>query len=495
MRRRFGKLWRSSLPRNTPPLVISHRESNTQRIAALDERASKLGLKKGMGIADARAMHPAIEIIEADPEADQRLLEGIADWCDRYTPLIAFDGSDGLFLDVTGCAHLFGGECALLNDLLSRLFHLGFEARTGLASTPGAAWAAARFHGAHIVAAGEEADLMAPLPLAALRLQAAVCQRLEGVGLRAAGAVMQVPRAPLVRRFGKEVVLRLDQALGHVEEVISPRLPVPALSVERLLAEPISLIEDIEALLLLLAKSLASDLDRRGEGAERLQLLLFRIDGAVSRIAVGASRPLRDPAIMAKLFHERLAVLQDDIDVGYGFELVRLSVLVAARLDASQADLDDRSAASTQDIAFFADRVAARLGAQSLSRPVPVASHIPERAVDLVPFAEAPSETIKPSSGDRPDLERPVRLLRYPDPIEILSPPDLNFRWRRAVYNVVRAEGPERISSEWWHEEAESTRDYFRVEDEEGRRYWLFREKPLAEPESGPRWFMHGLCA
>jgi protein ImuB len=254
-RQRFGRSWRSR-PQKTLPLVISRRDSNAQRIAALDISASALKLRAGMGIADARAMHPAIEIVEADPQADGQLLASLADWCDRYTPLVALDGTDGLLLDITGCAHLFGGERAMLEDLLTRLFHQGFEARGALASTPGAAWAAARFSGQPVVGPGDEADFIAPLPLAALRLDPETCSSLESVGLRKAGALLSLPRAPLVRRFGKRVTLRLDQALGHVEEAISPRLPVPVLSEERRLAEPVGLVDDIFGLLLMLAATL-----------------------------------------------------------------------------------------------------------------------------------------------------------------------------------------------------------------------------------------------
>ncbi|WP_292219459.1 DNA polymerase Y family protein, partial [Mesorhizobium sp.] len=191
---------------------------NAQRIAALDERAEALRLKRGMGIADARAMHPAIDIVEADPEADRRLLEGLADWCDRYTPLVAIDGADGLFLDVTGCTHLFGGERAMQDEILVRFLEQGFDVRAGLAATPGAAWAAAHFHGDRIVAGGEEETLLAPLPLAALRIEPGTRASLESVGLRTAGAVMAAPRAPLARRFGAGLLLRLDQALGRLDE-------------------------------------------------------------------------------------------------------------------------------------------------------------------------------------------------------------------------------------------------------------------------------------
>lgn len=491
-RQRLGKSWRSRLPRETLPLVISRRESNAQKIASLDARASALRLRPGMGVADARAMHPAIEVLEEEPEADLRLLESLADWCDRYTPLVALDGTDGLFLDITGCTHLFGGERTLLDDLLSRLFHQGFEAQAGLASTPGAAWAAARFRGTHIVAAGEEPDLLAPLPLAALRLDPSVCSRLESVGLRTVGALLAAPRAPLVRRFGKGLMLRIDQAVGHVEETISPRLPVPALSVERQLAEPISRMEDIEALLHLLAASLKMDLERRGEGAQRLQLLLFRVDGAVSRIALGTSRPLREPSVIGRLFHERLTALKDEIDTGYGFDLIRLSALMVVRIQAVQEDLAGPAAQSDEDAAFLADRIRARLGKDALLRPVPVESHIPERAVDLVSLGDAAGR-----SGLEPPQsfpERPIRLFQNPNPIEIISERNLSFRWRRTTYTIVRTEGPERIAPEWWKDDAGmETRDYFRVEDENGHRYWLFREIPAANPE--PRWFMHGLFA
>ena len=199
-----------------------------------------------MGVADVRAMHPAVEIVEADPEADHRLLEGLADWCDRYTPLVALDGADGLLLDITGCSHLFGGEAALVDEMVGRFSEQGLEARAAVAATAGAAWAVARFHGNLIVPDGEEADWLAPLPLPALRLDPATCTALASVGLRTLGAVMTAPRAPLARRFGRELLLRLDQALGRIDEALSPRLPVPELSAERRLAEPILMMEQVE---------------------------------------------------------------------------------------------------------------------------------------------------------------------------------------------------------------------------------------------------------
>nr|WP_244421437.1 DNA polymerase Y family protein [Mesorhizobium alhagi] len=508
MRKRLGRFWRSG-PKSSP-LVISRQEKNSQCIAALDEQAEALRLKRGMGIADARAMYPSIEIIEAEPAADLRLLESLADWCDRYTPLVALDGVDGLFLDISGCAHLFGGEKALLNDLLARLFQQGFDVRAGLASTTGAAWAAARFSsGNGILPEGQEKHFMEPLPLSALRLDPGVRTGLESVGLRTVGSVMAASRAPLVRRFGAVLLVRLDQALGRIEEAISPRLPVASLSVERHFAEPIVLIEDIERLVLMLSAGLKRDLERRGEGARALELCLFRVDGAVSRVAVGASMPIREPHLIGKLFHERLAALETSIEVGYGFDLVRLSAFSTTLFETEQGDLTGETASNDEDIALFADRVRARLGRNTLLKPMLVESHLPERAAALLAFDEMKPERVEPSRSGGENLpascnsfpERPLRLFIRPEPIHVPmtevpegAPP--HFHWRRALHRVARAEGPERIAPEWWRQESDAeTRDYFRVEDSNGHRYWLYREGLYGVPGSNPRWYMQGFSA
>lgn len=481
-----------------------------------------------MGLADACAMHPGIDVVEEEPEVDRRLLCALADWCDRYTPLVALDAGDGLFLDIAGCAHLFGGEEAMRDDLVRRLAAQGFDARTGLAPSPGAAWAAARF-GLPAIDAGEEETALAPLPLAALRLDARTRSGLESVGLRTVGALLCLPRAPLARRFGKQLMLRLDQALGAVEEPVSPRLPLAPLSAERHLPEPIVMLDDIERLLLLLATSLKDDLERRGEGARRLELSLFRVDGAVTRIAVGTSRPLRSPLLVARLFHEKLAAHEGSIDAGYGFDLVRLAVLVAARLDETQGDLADASTEADEELALFVDRVRARLGDQAIFRPVAVESHVPERAVVLSPFAEM-QDRGEPASLRVTPNERPLRLFRQPEPVEVTAEipegPPASFRWRRMRHRIAAAEGPERIAPEWWRQampevakkdeegkdrteeemddlrrktlakqNAGLTRDYYRVEDEDGRRYWLYREGFYGEAKASPKWFVQGLFA
>jgi protein ImuB len=480
-----------------------------------------------MGVADARAMHPSLEIVEADPKADRRLLEGLADWCDRYTPLVALDGTDGLFLDITGCSHLFGGEEALVADMLRRFSEQGLDARAAVASTAGAAWAVARFRGNAVVPGGAETDWLAPLPPAALRLESAVCGSLDSVGLRTVETVLATPRAPLVRRFGKALALRIDQALGWIDEALSPRLPVPELSAERRLAEPIVTVEDVERLILLLAGALEEALERRGAGALGLRLFLFRVDGAVSRLSVGLSRPSRAPECIARLFHERLAALGESLDAGCGFDLVRLTVPSVAPLDARQIDLGDDSRDAEADLALFVDRVCARLGRNAVRWPVPVASHLPERAVVFSAFADAPDPIPERQAKITIGAERPLRLLRQPEPVEVTMAevpegPPPNFRWRRAQYRIARAEGPERIGPEWWLENLPSverqedenaedydkrrkqaaeektahlTRDYFRVEDAQGRRYWLYRQGLYGMSEEQPRWFLHGVFA
>ncbi len=482
-------------------------------------------------MADAQAAHPTLDVVEADSEAEQRLLENLADWCDRYTPLVALDSVDGLFLDIAGCAHLFAGELSLMKDARERLFRQGFLVRAGLASTPGAAWAAARFMpGMPAIDEGREAEALKGLPIGALRLQAQERQGLESVGLRTIGAVMSAPRAPLARRFGKAVLLRLDQALGGVEEPISPRLPAPPLSVERHLPEPIGSTDAIEDLAGGLAERLKPDLERRGEGAKAMELALFRVDGVVFRVKLALSQPLRDPKRLRLLFRERLAALEARLDAGFGFDLLRLSVIAAAPMPTEQKGFDGTARHDGEEIAALADRLRARLGVSVLWQPAPVASHLPERAARLVSYGEAPTAktpTAKTEESLLRDMQRhparPIFLFSPPEHVEAVAEvpdgPPFQFRWRRVLHRVARSEGPERIAPEWWMEdktaprpaerqkEAEEalpasiwigpdTRDYFRVEDTEGRRYWLFRQGLFEHANlPQPRWFLHGLFA
>ncbi|MGB8816346.1 MAG: DNA polymerase Y family protein [Rhizobiaceae bacterium] len=501
-RQRWGRAWRTSGRPDHPPVAVTQRDGPAIRLAALDEHAQELGLRSGLGLAEARARHPGLDAHPADDQADLRFLEAIADWCDRYTPLVALDGRGGLFLDITGCSHLFGGEKTLMDDLLLNLFHQGLNAGAAIAATAGAAFALARYGSGTIAETGREGESMRPLPLAALRLDGGLAPSLARVGLACVGDIMSAPRAPLARRFGAHLLRRLDQALGREEEAISPRLPLPLLMAERRLAEPVILTEDIERLAELLAANLKTGLEQRGQGARVLSLALFRVDGAVLRLDLKFARPTRAPHRLRALVRERLAAIEGTFDPGYGFETVRLSVLQSVPMAQEQVSLADDTI-ETEALAAFTERVAARLGNDVIRVPVARASHVPERAVGSMAAAEILSSLwskfLQPGAAHPLATERPVRLFERPEPVEAMAEvpdgPPQRFRWRRALHGVAKAEGPERIAGEWWVDGFDvKPRDYYRVEDDEGRRYWLYREGFYGS-EALPRWYLHGLFA
>jgi protein ImuB len=437
-------------------------------------------------------------VIEADPAADRVLLESIADWCDRYTPLVAFDGTDGLFLDITGSSHLFGGEKALFDDILARLFHMGFEVQGAISSAPGLSSAMSRYGEAGIIAPDGAEEALARLPVRALRLAEETIELLVKSGLKQVGDLIGQPRAPLARRFGPMLMLRLDQALGYEEEAISPRRPVAALSTERRLAEPILDEDNILLLLGKLAESLKRHLETRGEGGKLFELLLFRVDGKVFSIRAGTAMPVRDPARILALFRARLSAIHDDIEVAYGFETLRLNVLQAATFAELQPDFQGRNRAD-ETLADFIDQMSARFGPELLTVPVLFQSHVPERAGQLLPVVDVTRGDGDPGFYEHVAV-RPLRLFAHPEPVEttaeIPDGPPRSFRWRRTLFRVSRAEGPERIAAEWWIDGgAAPTRDYFRIEDEGGRRYWLYREGLYERGDDRPRWFIQGIFA
>ena len=468
------------------------------RLLALDEAARAIGLKVGQGVAEARAICPALEVIPADPAADRRFLEALADWCDRYTPLVAIDGEDGLLLDISGCAHLFGGEDAMRAEILRRLGELGLETRAAISSTPGLSWAAARFSEGQAIADDAAEAVLSPMPVAALRLPRETAALLGRVGLKRIGDLLRAPRAPLARRFGTELLLRLDQVFGREGEPISPRRPVAMMSVERQLAEPIRDEDAIFDLAGRLAEGLISSLETRGEGGRLFELMLFRVDGRVFRIEVGTAAPLRAAKRIKALFRERLQVVHDDLDAGFGFELARLNVLRSEALLPQQARLDGEENSEDLLAAFF-DQAAARLGPCALVMPVARASHWPDRAAAMMPLLdgvpELPAAGIPLSRG-----VRPLRLFVHPEPVEVTAEvpdgPPASFRWRRTRHRITRAEGPERLNAEWWIDgEDTPPRDYFRIEDAGGRRFWLFRQGLYERGSIQPAWFMQGIFA
>jgi protein ImuB len=519
-RDRLGRSWRSAGRRDAAepaaPLVLYERLANADRIAALCEKASALGLSPGLGLADARARFPGLDVVAGDRAADAVLLAALADWCDRYTPLVALDPPHGLILDISGCAHLFGGEKALMDDLLARLFHQGFCARAAIAGHAGTALAVVAASSGKILARGEEHAAVAPLPIGVLRLGAEETAKLERLGLKSVGALAELPRQSLARRFGAALLTRLDESLGLADRPISPRRAIPALMAERRFAAPISQVEDIQRIIGFLAQRLCQALERRGEGARRLELSLFRVDGKVERVRVAASLPLRTPERIAALFRERLKGFGEDIDAGFGFDLVRLAVSESETLAERQQDLSGEQGAEG-DLAGLIDRLGARLGEAQVLQIEARASHWPERAMRIRPAVaglqggsarrSATARALAPADALPAEVSgpRPVRLLADPEPVEAtFAVPDgvpLHFRWRRALHVVRRVEGPERIAPEWWLGKAERARDYFRIEDADGRRFWLFRKEQAAAPGEGghgdavARWFMHGIFA
>lgn len=353
-------------------------------------------------------------------------------------------------------------------------------------------------HGGGGIAGPEDAEqVLAPLPLAALRLDADLVARLEKLGLGRVGDLLDMPRAPLARRFGPDLLLRLDQARGTEEEPVSPRRPVAALSVERRLAEPVTGEEELRALSARLAEALKPQFEARGLGGRLFELLLFRVDGQVFRLQAGASSPLREPKRIASLFSERFQAVHDDLDAGFGFEMLRLNVVQADAFDAAQQDFGGECDGS-ESLAAFIDQAVARFGRDCLLMAVARESHRPECAASLSPVSETgfSAPLFRPAPFR---MERPFRLFAHPEKVEatagVPEGPPVNFRWRRTLHRVLRAEGPERLAAEWWTQDKGETappRDYYRIEDESGRRYWLFREG-LYGGGTEPNWFMHGV--
>jgi protein ImuB len=497
---RIARQWREA----PSPLVVFGKRGNLDLVLAVDAAAERLGLTAGLALAQARAMHLTLTAVPEDQTADARLLDAIAETCQRYTPLVAIDPPDGILLDISGCAHLFGGDEKLRADLLARMTRLGFSARVAIAATIGAASAAARFGDTTTQADStrDPRERLAPLPLAALRLPDETVAALARVGLKRIGDILDLPRSPLAARFDADLLRQLDRALGREDEPLTPRLPVAPYVAEKSFHEPIAREEDVLTSVERLATRLETTLAARGDGARRLELALFRTDGAVKRIAAGTSRPVRDPQAIRALFVERLAALGDEIDPGFGFDLARLSVLNAEPCRDEQIGLDTRE----DQIEFdrLVDRLSARLGRQRVSRLLARDSHIPELAAAAMPAmmrGEFGWDVFRRFRAEAGLSSRPLRLLAKPEPIAdvfalVPDGPPARFRWRRALHEVVRAEGPERIEGAWWSEKGGPARDYFRVEDKAGLRFWLFRAGLYRDTTpSPPRWFVHGMYA
>jgi protein ImuB len=469
-----------------PPLLLSRRAGNRLLVSAASPEARALGLHPGMAVSQARALVPGLDIRDDDPAADSDLLQRLALFAARrWTPRAAVSPPDGLFLDLGGVAHLFGGEERMCRRIVAFCARAGFAARIAVAGTPGAAYALARFGPGMICPVNGEPEALAPLPLAALRVEEPVLAAARRLGLETIGDLLPLPRGPLQRRFGKTLLARLDQALGRSGEPIEPVVPEEAPCALLRFAEPIATAEAITQALGLLMSSLIATLREQGLAARNLALLCDRVDGRVERIAIGTARATRDSAHLLRL----LAMKIEKIEPGFGLDSMRL---VAGRVEplAPEQLSGDKPEA---DLAMLVDRLAGRLGPSRLYRATAVESDVPERSVART----GPLDEALPW----PKWPRPVRLLSPPERVEnvVALLPDLpprRFTWRGRAYRVARADGPERIHGEWWKRaaEAEGVRDYFQVEDEEGARFWLYRRGDGVDQRTGDlSWYLHGV--
>lgn len=498
---RLKRRWaRAGIP-DKKPLVLVAKLDNAMRLAAVDTDAARHGLRPGMALADARAMIPTLAVHDADERADAALLGHIADWCERYSPLVALDSPDGLLIDATGVAHLFGGEKEMLEEVRRAIAAQGFAVQLAFASTAAAAAALARHAPGCIAAPGEDSQHIAPLPVDALAADPLILHGLRRAGLKTVGQAAARGRGELAARFGQGFVTLLDRTLGKAAHPISPRTPMPDVMAECRFSEPVTSDGVVAATLLSLAQSLRDVLEKRGTGARRLAAAFFRADGKMRRIAVETARPTREPAVIARLFHERLASLADPLDAGFGFDLIRLSASLTEPITIKIESFDTREM-ERKEIAFLIDRLAARFGSTRILRFHPQDTHIPEAAAVTLPaqrFVAGKTDWMKRRAPGEAPL-RPLRLFEKPEPIEVVAEvpdgPPVRFRWRRALHVVAHAEGPERIAMEWWRtDEAKPTRDYFRIEDDQGRRFWLYRAGLYGRETGSPCWFMHGLFA
>jgi protein ImuB len=474
-----------------------------RRVVAVDRVGRPLHLYVHHTAADAASHVPDLLTAEAAPDADRADLEAVSDWAARFSPAVAPDPPDGLFLDITGVAHLWGGEAALAEDLLARLAAAGLPARAAVASTTGAAWAVAHFGSGFgvpgptarvIIPPGDEAAALRPLSVAALRCEAAVAGQFDHLGITTIAQLMALPRDQVARRFGAAVPWRLDQALGEVPEaLIFRRAAAP--DVARLsFAEPISAPEDMARVTRDIARQLCARLETRAVGARCFILAFHGVDGRARRLEVSLALPSRDPAALTRLFAPKL----ETVDPGFGIEVVTLVAEETAPLAGRQArwDLREEGRADDEAIAPLIDRLTNRLGEGAVWRAAPFPSHLPERAS----VARAPLTPGRAGSWD-PDHPRPLRLFARPEPVEVTAaapddPPRL-FRWRGVVHRVRLAEGPERLAPEWWRapfdaEDEGAARDYYQVETDAGARFWLFREGPYRS-DRPTRWWLHGL--
>ncbi|MBO0752864.1 MAG: DNA polymerase Y family protein [Bradyrhizobiaceae bacterium] len=464
-------------------------------VLAADAAAQRAGIKAGMAMTKAQILVQDLIVMKADPPADAAALDRMALWALRYAPIAAADPPDGLVIDATGAAHLHGGETAMLDDVVGRLAAAGYAARAAIADSWDAAHAFARFVTTAtapviVVPPGDSATAVGDLPVEALRLPAEMAADLRALGFASIGDLADKPRAPLTLRFGPALVRCLDQAMGQASQPIDPVRSPDLVEVRRVFAEPIAAAETIARYTGKLVAALCAALEARGLGARRLDLLFHLVDNRIAAIRIGTARPLRDAKRLTRLLHDRI----ETVDPGFGIEIMRLAAPLAEPLPPQQRDFPFAGEAEG-DISALIDTLTNRVGCQRLYRFAPVESDVPARCVRRVaPLSPATSATWADP------WPRPARLLPVPEPIVTVAllpdHPPVTFTWRGIRHRVSRADGPERVFGEWWkHDtEAAAVRDYFRVENDAGERFWIYRCGDGEDGATGSqRWFLHGI--
>lgn len=473
------------------PFVLAAPERGRMCIKSVSIDAHRIGVEQGMVVADVRALFPDMEVLEEEAGRGAMLLKAIAEWCIRYSPLVAIDAiaTDGLILDISGCAHLWGGEGKYLIEVLSKFKKAGYHVRAAIADTVGTAWASAHFgKDADIVKPGGQLEALLSWPPAALRLDPVVLDRMQKLGFYQIKDFVQIPRSVLRRRFGQPLLDRMAQALGEVEEALVPIQP-PQPYQERLpCLEPIRTAVGIGMALEKLLEMVCQRLSKEGKGLRNAIFRGYRIDGKKQEIAIGTNQPVRHVKHLFKLFELKIATMRP----GLGIELFILEVPVVEDLSPTQETLWNMAqGADHKAILNLLDRVGVRVGMGAIHRYLPAEHYWPERSIK-----RACSFEEKATTAWRNDLKRPVNLLGTPHRIEVTAPipdyPPMVFRYKGHIHQVRKADGPERIEQEWWQEQG-LHRDYYCVEDERGARYWIFRLGNYGEDD--PQWFIHGFFA
>jgi protein ImuB len=496
----MSKTARLDRPPLVPPLVIVEKQKGAMRLCAVSAAARAAGLFVGMALADARARVPALWVEEADRAADLSLLAMITSGCGRFSPLVEMRAPDGVLIDITGCTHLFGSEADLIQRVHTRLSVFRVSLQLTIADTPEAANAFARFSQMRIVPSGRTKDYAARLPVQALEASAEVTTALVRAGLKTLGDLMARPSHMLSARFGEALSRKLMAIAGELQLHLTPQRVDPPVMAEQVFAEPLLHQQAIEACVNFLLTQIAHELTQRGQGGRIFAAQFFRVDGRVVTLRVETSKPTRDVALLMRLYAEKFASLADPLDPGFGFDAMRISVPLCEVLAAAQikSDLAGNALPDTSDVDALFDTLAIRFGPSHVQRFHLEDRHDPVQAARFTNHGFQEPQAPWPQAPPGEPSMRPLQIFDPPQLIETLAEvpdgPPIRFRWRRVLHDVTRAEGPERFAQEWWRDGALAQRDYYRIEDEQGLRFWVFREGTYGAPVA-PRWFMQGMFA